>query len=70
MLASTWRMDASSAYLDSLQVRGLSLVVVEGRLRIPAGHTPAELDLVRLLKPELLAALGGCTGLPTRVEAA
>jgi hypothetical protein len=69
-MASTWRMDAASAYLDSLQVRGLSLEVVEGRLRIPAGHTPAELELVRLLKPELLVALGGRTGLPTQLEAA
>jgi hypothetical protein len=31
--------------------------MAEGRLRIPAGHTPSEVELVRMLKPELLAIL-------------
>ena len=66
MLADTWRMDAVSAYLGSLQARGLSLEAEGGRLRIPPGHTPAELELVRLLKPDLLAILEQ----DTRMEAA
>lgn len=57
MLADTWRTDAASAYLDSLQARGLSLEAVEGRLRIPSGHTEAEFELVRRLKPELMTIL-------------
>lgn len=47
-------MDAASAYLAGLQVRGLGMEIFEGRLRIPPGHTSAEVDLVRLLKPELM----------------
>ena len=54
MLADTWRIDAATAYLDSLQARGLSLGLSEGRLQIPPGHTPAEVELVRLLKAELV----------------
>lgn len=56
-LSDTWRMDAANAYLDGLRVRGLNLEVLEGRLRIPPGHTPSEVELARLLKPELMALL-------------
>jgi len=70
VLTGTWRTDAASAYLDSLQVRGLKLEVVQGRLRIPAGYTPAEIELVRLLKPELLTFLEIRTGMPPQSEAA
>ncbi len=57
-LADSWRVDASVAYIDNLQAHGLSLEVVgHGHLRIPPGHTPAEFELVRLLKPELLSIL-------------
>jgi hypothetical protein len=50
-------MDAAIAYLDSLQAQGLRLEATEDRLRIPSGHTPGEVELVRLLKPELLSLL-------------
>ena len=56
-LAGPWRAEAAAAYLGSLQARGLSLEAVEGRLRIPPGHCPAEVELVRLLKPELVAIM-------------
>jgi hypothetical protein len=56
-LAESWRMDAATAYLDTLRGLGLTLEAPGGRLRIPAGHTPGEVELVRLLKPELLSLL-------------
>jgi hypothetical protein len=50
--------EVALSYLATLQVRGLNLELVEGcRLRIPAGHTPAEVELVRMLKQELLEIL-------------
>jgi hypothetical protein len=53
----TWRPDAALAYLDTLRARGMGLLIVEGKLRIPKGHTPAEVELVRLLKAELVEIL-------------
>jgi len=58
-LAESWRLDSATAYLDTLQGLGLVLEAPGGRLRIPPGHTPAEVELVRLLKPELLSLLAG-----------
>jgi len=56
-LADTWKHDAAVAYVEVFRTRGLSLELVGGRLRIPPGHTPAEVELVCLLKPELIAIL-------------
>lgn len=56
-LAESWRIDAAIAYLDTLRTHGLRLEAPGGRIRIPPGHTPAEVELVRLLKPELLSLL-------------
>lgn len=53
----TWRRDATSAYLRTLQARGLSLEVHDGHLLLPSGETGSEIELVCLLKPELLALL-------------
>lgn len=53
-LSPTWRMDAARAYLDALWYRGLTLEVEGGELILPLGETEAEINLVRLLKPELL----------------
>lgn len=53
-LACSWRSDAALAYVETLHLRGLSLEVSGDRLVIPPGHTPAEIELVRLLKPELM----------------
>jgi hypothetical protein len=53
----SWRIDAATAYLDTLQGLGIALEAPGNRLRIPPGHTPGEVELVRLLKPELLALL-------------
>lgn len=61
-LSVTWRAEASSAYLDGLQARGLRLEVLDGRLRIPPGHSSAEIEMVRLLKPELLRILEQSAG--------
>ena len=57
MLAPSWRVDAAQAYLNTLQDRSMVLEARDGRLIIPAGHTPAELALCRMLKPELLRLL-------------
>jgi len=56
-LAETWRMDAATEYLATLHSRGLRLGLADGKLSIPEGHTRAEVELVRLLKPELIALL-------------
>jgi hypothetical protein len=56
-LAKSWRIDAATAYLDTLRSLGLALEASGDRLRIPVGHTPGEVELVRLLKPELLSLL-------------
>jgi hypothetical protein len=50
-------MDAAIAYLDTLRGLGLALEAPGDRLRIPSGHTLGEVELVRLLKPELLSLL-------------
>ena len=56
-LACSWRSDAALAYVESMRLRGLSLEVHGGRLVIPPGHTPAEIEIVRLLKPEIIDLL-------------
>ncbi len=56
-IVETWRRDAAIAYLEGLHTIGLNLEVIDGNLRIPAGHTRGEVELVRLLKPELLLLL-------------
>jgi len=56
-LADSWKHDAAAAYLATLQARQLSLEAVGERLIIPPGHTPAEVELVGMLKPELIALL-------------
>lgn len=57
VLSLSWSQGAALAYLDTLQAQGLVLKVVGGRLSIPPGHTRAEVELVKLVKPELLAIL-------------
>lgn len=65
-LAESWRIDAATAYLDTLRGLGLALEAPGDRLRIPAGHTPGEVEFVRLLKPELLSLLAkGALKLPS-----
>ena len=39
-LVESWRMDAATAYLYTLQGRGLALKDVGEHLRILPGHTP------------------------------
>jgi hypothetical protein len=67
--ASSWRRDAATAYLDTLQSRGLSLDVQEGCLLLPPGETDSEVELVRLLKPELLAMIRERQAGPEALEA-
>lgn len=50
-------MNAAVAYLSGLEACGLKLEVRAGLITIPPGHTEAEVELVRLLKPELVAIL-------------
>jgi len=56
-LAHSWRVDAATAYFETLKAHGMSLEILEGRILIPEGETDSELELVRLLKPELLVIL-------------
>lgn len=56
-LPANWRHNAAVEYLASLEAHGVSLQLVGERLVIPPGHTPSEVELVRLLKLELLALL-------------
>jgi len=51
------RMNAAIAYVEALTLRGLLLGMRGDHLVIPPGHTPAEVEMVRLLKPELLTLL-------------
>jgi len=59
-LPQNWQLAAAAAYLATLDARGMALEIQGGHLLIPEGETPAEVELVRLLKPELmlLAATG------------
>lgn len=56
-LPDNWRLNTATEYLASLEAHGVSLQLVGERLVIPPGHTPSEVELVRLLKPELVALL-------------
>ena len=56
-LPASWRSDAAQAYLDVLRDHGLTLGASGGLLYLPDGHTRAEAELVRMLKPELLALM-------------
>lgn len=53
----SWRLNAATEYLATLQAHGMRLELAGERLRIPKGHTPAEVALVRLLKTELIDLL-------------
>ena len=56
MRSANWKWDAAIAYLGTLRARGLALGSTRGGgLIIPLGHTEGEIELVKLLKPELLA---------------
>ena len=61
-LPLNWRMNAAQEYLMTLSVHGVALEVLDGRLLLPPNPTASEIELVRLLKPELLALLQ--TGIP------
>ena len=61
-LPANWRMNAAVEYLASLEAHGVSLQLVGERLVIPPGHTPSEVELVRLLKPELVGLLIAARG--------
>jgi len=39
--AYSWRLDAATEYLATLQAHGMCLELAGERLRIPKGHTPA-----------------------------
>ena len=48
---------AAGVYLAVLRERGLSLERCGDKLRPPSDATPAERELIRLLKPEILLLL-------------
>ncbi len=56
-LAPSWRRDAATSYLETLQLQGVNLELRDGSLLLPCGETDAEIALVRLLKPELIALI-------------
>ncbi len=56
-LPHSWKRDTALAYLASLRNLDLGLELVGDRLIIPPGHTQAEAELVRFLKPELMTLL-------------
>ena len=56
-LPPSWRHEAAQAYLEGLRHCGLTLEVDGDQVFIPLGETEGEINLVRLLKPELLGLL-------------